>query len=172
MKETEEKLKRMEEQLKNYQEKNKVIIGKEFSVGESVKLQGEYLGLKIKLESLKKFTTENNPEIIKIQNKINEMEKQISKLPPVETKIGRIKRDLKIQETLYQLLKSEYERARIEEAKDTPRIQVLDYAVIPEKKYKPKVKFNMVISGVISLFLGIFLSFLKEFIKNTAKSEK
>jgi len=165
MKETEEKLKRIEEQLKNYQEKNKIIIGKESLLGESIgKLQGEYIGLKIKLESLKKFATENNPEIIKIQDQINEMEKQISKLPPLETKIGRIIRDLKIQETLYQLLRSEYERARIEEARDIPRIQVIDYAVVPERKYKPSVKLNMAISGVISLFLGIFLSFLKEFL--------
>jgi len=105
--------------------------------------------------------------VIKLQNEVKEMEKVVSSLPPVGTELGRLIRDVKVQETIYSLLASQYEQARIEEARDTPTVQILDYATPPEKKYKPKIKLNMAISGVIALIFGIFFSFLY----NSSKAE-
>lgn len=48
---------------------------------------------------------------------------------------------------------------------EKPIVKVLDIARIPEKKYKPRIKLNMAISGVIALFLGIFISFFYNSIK-------
>jgi len=173
LKETEMELKKAEENLKNYQMKNKILLDNQASIGTAVgELQGKLIASKIKLETIKKFTTEQNPEVIKLENEIKETEAQVAKLPPIETTLGRIIRDLKVQETVYQLLRGEYESARIDEAKDTPRIQILDYAVVPEKKYKPSIKQNMVLSGIIGLFIGTFLSFFLEYLKKLPKPEK
>ena len=46
-------------------------------------------------------------------------------------------RNLRIQETLFELLTQQYEMARIEEAKDLPAITVIDEPGIAEKKSFP-----------------------------------
>ena len=79
-------------------------------------------------------------------------------------------RDLKIQETVYSLLISQYEQTKIEEARDTTTVQVLDWAAVPEKKCKPAIKKNVLLSGILALFFGIFLSFFLEYIANHRKS--
>jgi len=172
LKETKENLKNIEEKLKNYQVGNKIIIEKsmgEIAIGE---LQGRLIAKEIELEAKQKFTTPNNPDIIKLKNEIEEMEKQIMKLPPIETESARLIREYKTQETLYTLLISEYEKAKIEEARDTPTVQVCDWAVLPEKKYSPKIKMSMAVSGFISLFFGVFLSFFLEYINKTKQELK
>jgi len=46
---------------------------------------------------------------------------------------------LKVQETLYALLTSQYEQAKIAEARDTPTVQVLDPPVPADKQIKGRV---------------------------------
>ena len=169
---TKKALKDIEERLKNYQIENKIVIEKdmgEVAVGE---LQGRLIAKKIELEAKQKFTTPNNPDIIKLKNEIEEMEKQIMKLPPIETESARLIREYKTQETLYTLLVSEYEKAKIEEARDTPNVQICDWATTPEKKYRPKIKMSMAVSGIVSLFFGVFLSFFLEYIEKTKQELK
>ncbi|MFN4227326.1 MAG: GumC family protein [Candidatus Ratteibacteria bacterium] len=177
LKETEAELKSIEEKVKNYQVEKKISVGRdELTAAKTAgEIQGRYLAKKIELETLKKFSTSNNPEVIKLENEVKELEKTIVNLPPLETEMQRLLRDLKIQETLFTYLTSEYETAKIEEARDTPVISVVDWAEIPEKKYKPKIRINMAISGIISLFLSIFIVFIKERIselKNNIQNEQ
>jgi len=169
LKEAAASLKTAEEKLETYQVRKKVVSGqeKETAAKTSGELQGNLIAARVRLEALKKYATKNNPEVIKLQNEVKEMEKVVSSLPPVGTELGRLIRDVKVQETIYSLLTSQYEQARIEEARDTPTVQILDYATPPEKKYKPKIKSNMAISGVIALIFGIFFSFLY----NSSKAE-
>ena len=49
---------------------------------------------------------------------------------------------------LYELLAKQYEMARLDEAKDAPIIQVLDSAIEPEYKFKPK-RLTMVIAATV-----------------------
>lgn len=172
--ETKQSLREAEERLKSYQVGHKVLAEKE--AGEAAKvageLQGRLIAVRVELEAKKKYTTSQNPDIIKLQNEVTEMEKTLISLPPLETELARLIRKLKTQETVYGLLIGQYEQAKIDEARDTPTVQVLDRAIVPEKKYKPKVRINMAISGVLSLFLGVFISFFKEFYQNQTKNEK
>ncbi len=164
LEETKQNLKEAEEKLKSYQIQHKVLAEKNsqeiaLTAGQ---LQGRLIAAKVELETRKKYSTSQNPDIIKLQNEVKELENALSKIPPLETELARLIRDFKTYETVYQLLVAQYEQAKIEEARDTPTVQVLDWATIPEKKYKPKIRVNMAISGIISLFFGIFFSFIRE----------
>jgi len=53
------------------------------------------------------------------------------------------------------------ERLKITAAK--PMVTQLDMARVPEKKYKPNVKLNIVLSGMFSFFLAVFLAFFLEY---------
>ncbi len=97
---------------------------------------------------------------------ISKYEKKLSELPDLSLQLSRLIRDVKLQEAIYTTLSTQYEQAKISEARESVEIQVLDYAVPPEKHSKPNTMLNVLIAGVASLFLGIFLVFFLEFWKN------
>src|SRR5437867_519288 len=86
-------------------------------------------------------------------------------VPGLALEYGRLMREVKVQETLYSLLTSQNEQAKIAEARDTPTVQVLDPAIPAEKKSKPSIRLNMLIAGVLALFVGFFLAFFLEYLE-------
>ncbi|MDE3224258.1 MAG: lipopolysaccharide biosynthesis protein, partial [Nitrospirota bacterium] len=84
--------------------------------------------------------------------------------PTLALDYARAMRELKVQETLYAMLTSQYEQAKLAEARDTPTVQVLDPAIPAERKSKPSIRLNMMIAGVLALFVGIFLAFFLEYL--------
>jgi uncharacterized protein involved in exopolysaccharide biosynthesis len=74
----------------------------------------------------------------------------IRSLPLLGAKYSDYYRRAKIQETVYELLTEQYELAKVQEAKETPSVKVLDPARIPEKKsFPPRLAI---------MFLGTFLA--------------
>jgi len=71
-----------------------------------------------------------------------------SEVPDLGLELGRLMRDVEIQNTLFIFLTQQYEEAKIQEAKETPTVQVLDKAMIPINKYKPRRALF-----IISIFL-------------------
>lgn len=61
----------------------------------------------------------------------------IRNLPLLGVKYADYYRRAKIQESVFELLTQQYELAKVEEAKETPSVKVLDPATIPEKKSFP-----------------------------------
>jgi uncharacterized protein involved in exopolysaccharide biosynthesis len=73
----------------------------------------------------------------------------IRSLPLLGAKYADFYRRAKIQETVFELLTEQYELAKVQEAKETPSVKVLDAAGIPEKKSFPP--------RLVIMFLGTFL---------------
>jgi len=73
----------------------------------------------------------------------------IRSLPLLGAKYAEYYRRAKIQETVYEMLTGQYELAKVQEAKETPSVKILDPARIPEKKSFPP--------RLVILFLGTFL---------------
>lgn len=91
------------------------------------------------------------------------------KMPGLGLDLARLTREVKVQETLYTLLVSQYEQAKIQEARDTPTVQVLDKAVAPERKIKPSLRGNLMLAFFASALFSIFLAFFLEYLKNLKK---
>jgi tyrosine-protein kinase Etk/Wzc len=89
----------------------------------------------------------------------------IKDTPELALQLARLTRNLKIQETIYELLKQQYEQAKIQELKDTPTIQVLDKADIPQIKSRPKRTIIAALGGMTSLGLTLFFILILEFVK-------
>jgi uncharacterized protein involved in exopolysaccharide biosynthesis len=73
----------------------------------------------------------------------------IKSLPLLGAKYAEYYRRAKIQETVYEMLTGQYELAKVQEAKETPSVKVLDPARIPEKKSFPP--------RLVIMFLGTLL---------------
>lgn len=69
--------------------------------------------------------------------KKGELYPPLRQLPRLAVPYADLYRNVRVQETLYELLTQQYEMARIEEAKDIPAINVIDAPGIAEKKSFP-----------------------------------
>jgi uncharacterized protein involved in exopolysaccharide biosynthesis len=66
-------------------------------------------------------------------------------------------RNTKIEETIYESLSQEYELAKVEEAKETPSVKILDVAQVPERKsYPPRLEI-IVLCSLLALMGGAIL---------------
>src|SRR5438477_5688542 len=74
----------------------------------------------------------------------------IKSLPLLGAKYADFYRRAKIQETVYELLTEQYELAKVQEAKETPSVKVLDPRKVPEKKSFPP--------RLVIMLLGTFLA--------------
>lgn len=175
-----------EDELRAFQSNNKLIqldAQAKAIIEEASALQAKIVELEIQLKVMESYATGSNPEVQMLKIQINELKEKLNKMknnngtdisfykaPDLGLTFVRLTREVKIQEAVFTLLTQQYEQAKISEAKDTPTIQVLDTAVPAEQKCKPKIKLNMIISGMTSLFAGIFLSFFLEYLKKIKQS--
>src|SRR5205814_6803547 len=75
--------------------------------------------------------------------------------------LGRL-RDVKYYEFLYELLAKQYELAKIDEAKDATIIQILDKAVEPDRRSKPRRTQIVLLSTIVALLASIVWAFIRE----------
>jgi uncharacterized protein involved in exopolysaccharide biosynthesis len=142
-------------------------------------LAGQMVATQSQLEGLRQIYTDNNPRIQSLNARVAELRRELEKLsgfrersgdgpnkiqgslgdmpyptirnlPLIGVKYADYYRHAKIQETVYELLTQQYELAKVEEAKETPSVKVLDPATVPERKSSP----HRLIIALIGTFLG------------------
>lgn len=132
----------------------------------------------IEINAMQAFVTTNNQQYKRAQQELSSLREELSKLengrPAVPgtyasnsgDRVGleniKILRDVKYHQMLYELLSKQYEVARLDEAKDFALIQVLDPAIEPERKFKPRRAVITLMSFVIALFAAIAWAFVLE----------
>ncbi len=181
-----------EEALKTFQENHgTIILSVEVSrVIEAIaQLKAEIMSRKIKKGLWASSVQADNPYIQSINREINEFEKQLSqiefgsskkstggafsiplsKLPEKSLEYARLVRDIKVQETIYELLTQQYEQAKIMEVKDTPTVQILDRASPPERKSIPRRSHIVILAAFFSAIIGICSSFFLEWFTDFKK---
>jgi uncharacterized protein involved in exopolysaccharide biosynthesis len=102
------------------------------------------------------FVGQASSKKVFLENRLKEIERELSRIDNL------LSRDAKIKEMLFEMLTREYEIAKIEEAKSMPTIQVLDRAVAPEEKCKPKRMRMILLAGAASLFVSVLAAFIHE----------
>jgi len=143
-----------------------------------VRLRAEIAAKEVELGAMRTFATPQNPVVVRVENELASMRQQLAamekkregasqvdllvptgQVPTAGLEYVRRMREVKYRETLFELLGKQYEIAKIEEAKDTSIIQVLDAAVVPEMRSKPKRRQNVVFSAIVALFVAVVVAF-------------
>ncbi len=181
-------LARSEDEMKGFQEKTGVVKIEEQTKAmiESIAhLRALIASRVVELKVMRTYSTEENPDVKKSEEAIREMRIELSELesksgtgydplmpagriPEVGTEYIRKLRDLKFNETLYELLLKQYEAAKLDEAKDAAIIQVVDKAEPPEKKVKPQRMQMVIIAGLVGFFFSIFIAFFMEYMEKSS----
>ena len=84
--------------------------------------------------------------------------------PDLAIELDRLKRNVKVQEEVYVMLKKQLELAKIEEQEKKLAIEIIENASVPLYKSSPKTKRNVVLAGLVSIFLFSGLAFVLEYI--------
>ena len=87
----------------------------------------------------------------------------LRQLPRLAVPYANLYREVQVQQTVYELLTQQYEVARIQEAKDTPVVSVIDAPGIPEKKSFPPRLILALICMVSSTLGASFFLLLREY---------
>ena len=143
-------------------------------------LQGQLIAAESELKGLSEIYTANNVRVRSVQARVSELRRQLEKLdgdsgpakvgpsPPGQSDFPNIRelpllgvtyadllRRTKIQEAVYETLTQEYELAKVQEAKETPSVKVLDMASIPERKSYPPRLAILFVCGCFGLAGGV-----------------
>lgn len=85
-----------------------------------------------------------------------------NKTPELSAQYIRLFRDVEIQYKILQFIAPLYEQAKVEEKRSTPSVIVLDRAVLPERKAKPKILIYALVGFVVSSLVSLLAVFLAE----------
>lgn len=112
------------------------------------------------IQYIKKRLKTVKKELQQAENTLKDFRKSnrvISSSPELQLQYGRLQRRVTIKQEVYLTLQKELEMAEIDLIKETPVINVLDEAVKPEKRAKPKRKLIVIIGTFLGFFLSLFI---------------
>ena len=140
----------------------------------SAQLRAQIALREVQLSAIRIFATDQHPDIERLRHEIASMKKELGKLeggdgeskPAAATSAGlenlRRFRDMKFLERLTELLTQQFEAAKIDEAKDISIVQVLDKAVEPERKSKPRRSLITILTAIVVGVLVVIWAFIRE----------
>ncbi len=139
----------------------------------------------VQVRVMRTYSTPNNPDLQKLEATLLGLKVELKKLEPGEGKgydylmstggmpevsveYIRKLRKLNFTEELYNLFLKQYEAARLDEGRDAVMIQVLEKAIPPEKRIKPKRRRMVMIAALAGFLFSVLLCFLLEHIEKVS----
>ncbi len=163
-----------EDSLRKYQEISGVVVTPD-QAPSSVSAIAELYGMKAKKEVevgiLERTVTPDNAALKELRLELNELNKRLATIPQTGIESIRLYREIVIQQKIFEYLVPLFEQAKIDEQKDVPVILVLDKAIPPEKKFKPKRLILVATAGGLSLIASILIIMGKMY-SETLKSHR
>ena len=163
--------------LKQTEEKTGVIAPSgqtEEIIRQVAQLQAEITSREVQLDALRTSSTEQNPDVIRLNTELSGLRGQLrilesgtakhapgdisittANVPQAGLEYIRKERDVKYHQLLFDLLARQYEAARMDEAKSAPVIQVVDPALVPDRKAAPFRALWALSGAAIGFFLTI-----------------
>jgi uncharacterized protein involved in exopolysaccharide biosynthesis len=141
-----------------------------------VRLKAQITTQEIKLASMRTFMTDSNPEFRLAIQELVALRGELSKAEQSNTSkatgegveyIAKY-RDFRYHETLFELMAKQYELARLDEAREGALIQVVDAAVPPEKKSRPKKALISSLSALAALLVAVLFVLLRQGLRRIA----
>jgi len=140
----------------------------------------------IELEMLKRTRHPENPDVISKKIEVSEIRKKLreieagassgadsvisaldlplSEIPDLSLRFAVLRRNVKIQELIYEMLSQQLEYSRLQERRDTPTISVLDVARPPGAAIYPRKRLIVTVAFVLGFLTSILLAVFSHFL--------
>lgn len=160
-------------------------------------VEGQLIAAQTELQELRQLYTDNNVRVRATEAKVDELRRQLKKLggtapapdatgtasntdedypsirelPALGVPYADLYRRVKVQESIFETLTKQYELAKLEEAKESLSVKVLDPANFPEKKSFPPRMLFIALGGVLSIIFSIVWIRSRERWRNTSPQD-
>ena len=130
----------------------------------------------VTLASMRGFMADANPKFKRVQQELAALRAQLAKAgESASSKAGgggaeyiAKYRYFKYHEMLFELMVKQYEAARLDEAREGAVIQVIDAALPPERKSRPKKALIAVLTTMVAFFVVVLALFVRRALRNAA----
>ena len=130
----------------------------------------------VQIGAMRAFATDLNPDLRLAQQELDSLRRELAKMEGTGTAAKsagnasggqgmdslRLLRDVKYREVIFEALARQYELAKIDEAKDSAVVQVMDKAVEPDRKSKPVRSVIVLLSALAAGIFAGFWAFVRE----------
>lgn len=139
-------------------------------VATTARLRSQISTAEVRIAAMRGYATSTNPALLQAQNELGALQRELAKYEGPET--GKTEasaagndnlnllREVKYNETLYELLAKQYELARLDEAKDSGGLQILDWPVQPDMPSGPNRIAIILITTLLASGLALLLAYL------------
>jgi uncharacterized protein involved in exopolysaccharide biosynthesis len=142
-------------------------------------LRAQVAAKEAQITAMRSFATGENPQLLMAEQELEGLRAQEEKMGAAsegttnalvpkgnlqEAGIEYVRklRDVKYYETIFDLLARQYEIAKVDEARQGSTVQVVDRAIIPDRRSSPQRMLIVLGAAAFGLLVGIFWVFGKE----------
>ena len=104
-----------------------------------------------------------------VQNKLNQVKESVLGLQDRSIKYNILKREVDTNRELYEGLLQRMKEVGVSGGISANNISIVDPAIIPERKHKPRIFLNILLALIVGIFGGVGLAFLLEHLDDTVK---
>jgi uncharacterized protein involved in exopolysaccharide biosynthesis len=187
LKSAKERLAAAEVALRELQEKSGLVVldqQSRASIEAVASLRAQIASREVSLHAMRTFATAQNPDLKMAEQEIAGLRAQLekirasepgdvlipaAKIPGQGLEFVRRMREMKYAEAMFEALSKQFELARIDEGKNNSLIQVLDSAVPPDYKTKPKRGLLVLIAAVMGCGVMMLSAFLSEALRRARR---
>jgi uncharacterized protein involved in exopolysaccharide biosynthesis len=142
-------------------------------------LRAQVAAKEVQIQGMRTYATGENAQLVQSQQELESMRAQLAKLggsedsasgglivpqgqvPEAGLEYVRKLREVKYNETIFDILARQFEAAKLDEAKEGAIIQVVDPAIPPDRRSFPKRGLIVIGATGIGLLVGIFVALLQ-----------
>jgi tyrosine-protein kinase Etk/Wzc len=135
-------------------------------------LRAQVVAKQVQIEAMRSFATEDNPNLVVVKQQLAALQAQLAHVAgsaqdngsDINLSKGRVTqagmdyvrhyRDLKYQETVFELLAKEFEIAKLDEAREGSIVQVVDSAVPPDRRSSPHRLLIVLGAAIAAIFVA------------------
>lgn len=150
-----QRLNEVQDKLRAFKERGEVT-------GMAAILQNDIASLEKEKLQLKKIFTNKYPDIVKMNEQIENLKKQLQTMPASELEYANLTLNSEVTEKEYRELQARLQEARIAEAEKVEDVKIVNPATVPKTPIKPNKQLNTIMGLAVGLVVGIFLSFVIE----------
>lgn len=174
-----QKLEASEALFNDFREKSGTIdISQEAGllVGKNSEIDSQISELQLKKADLTTYYTEEHPLVIQINdqirvlnNKKQEIDGEIERLPGVQREFLKLSEDMSINREIYLTMLKNYQQLKIVKAGQIGFARIIDMPISTYRTIAPKKQLIIMLATLSGILLGILLVFLRNMLRNTVK---
>lgn len=142
----------------------------------------------VQIQALRSYSTEHNPDLELAERELSSLKDEAARLaesnhssesnrssdfadlglqdvPGAGIEYLRAENELRYQQALYDLLLKQYDAARLDEAKEPVIVQVVEPAIVPDRKSSPKRLLILLGATFAGLFAGSILALFQRWLE-------